>query len=59
MIHKKTHKKMVVAARDFVANLIFNREADGSIYNVGSSSNVKEDVPVIKGVIRADQPIGG
>ena len=59
VIHKKTQKKYVVAARDFVVDLIMNREADGTVYNVASSTNCKAQVPLIKGVVRADTPIGG
>ena len=59
VLHKKTQKKYVVAARDFVVDLIFNREADGTVYNVSSSTNCKYQVPVTKGVVRADTAIGG
>jgi len=48
-----------VSARDFVTNLIFNREADGTVYNVASSTNVKFEVPQIKNVVRAETPISG
>ena len=59
VLHKKTQKKYVVAARDFVVNLLLNREADGTVYSVASSANCKVEVPHIKGVIRADTAIGG
>lgn len=57
--YKKTKSKMVVASRDFVANVIFNREEDGTCYHVASSSNCKFVVDVPKGTVRAETPVGG
>ena len=37
--HKKIKRKLVVAPRDFVANVITNQEPDGSIYMLGSTDN--------------------
>jgi len=59
VIHKKTKSKVVVSARDFVVNIVYNREPDGTVTSVASSSNVKANIPEIKGVIRADAPING
>ena len=57
--YKKTKSKMVVAARDFVANVIFNREADGTCYHIASSTNCKFQYEVPKGAVRAETPVGG
>ena len=54
VIQKKTKSKMVVSARDFVVNILYNKESDGTIYSVASSTNVKFKVDPIKGVVRAD-----
>jgi len=51
--------KIVVSARDFVLNVIYNKEPDGSIYCVASSSGVKVNVPEMKGVVRAEAPLNG
>ena len=48
-----------MSARDFVVNIIYNKEPDGTIYSVASSSNVKLKVEPVKGVVRAEQPIRG
>lgn len=57
--HKQTPKRYSEAARDFVTNVISNREADGTVYTIASSTNCAYEVPVGEGVIRADTPVSG
>lgn len=57
--HKKTKKKFVVAARDFVSHVFTNRKEDGSAYNIVSSTACQYELAPEKGVVRAECPVGG
>ena len=57
--HKKTKSKMVVAGRDFVSNVLFNREEDGTVYFVNNTTSCKFHIDILKGVVRGEAPVGG
>jgi hypothetical protein len=57
--YKKTKKKAVVSARDFVVDTIQNYEQDGTLIICGSSTNCKADFPPVSGVVRGETPISG
>jgi hypothetical protein len=59
-IYNRTKKVFVVAGRDFVMDFFTYRQPDGTILIVvASNSELDDEVPVPKGVIRAESPIGG
>ena len=57
--YKKTKKKAVVSARDFVVNQIMNYETDGTVILCGSSTNCRANFPPVSGVVRGETPISG
>ena len=59
VMHKKTVKKLVVSARDFIVHALYYKEADGTMYITSSSDNVTTQVEHIDGAVRGEQPLGG
>mmetsp|Transcript_17931 Transcript_17931/g.27745 ORF Transcript_17931/g.27745 Transcript_17931/m.27745 type:complete len:156 (+) Transcript_17931:1937-2404(+) len=50
----KTKKRYIIASRDFVMNILFNIEADGSVYCLVSTDNCSATIPPKSGTIRGD-----
>mmetsp|Transcript_10021 Transcript_10021/g.16838 ORF Transcript_10021/g.16838 Transcript_10021/m.16838 type:complete len:212 (-) Transcript_10021:38-673(-) len=55
----KSKKKFVVASRDFVINIIYNVERDGTVIICGSSDFYKGSYPEKPNTVRGLSPISG
>ena len=57
--YMKSKKKFVVASRDFLVNMIFNVEEDGTVIICGSTDNCTLDIPEKPNTIRGKTAMSG